>query len=136
MKKIIAPILVVACLFLGCTEPVPHYNRVSVASLVGAPTHVPHNLQGKIKPYGSVQYFQSADEVTNKYDIIAILTLSGDPGDEARFITACQYRAADLGADGIIFHRENVTGGETFNGFFIASQQIASYRAEAIRYKK
>ena len=120
---------------VGCAEPCPHYNRTSVVSLIGQPTEIPSKEYGKIKPYGSVQFFEKKEDVMKPYDVIAIMTVSGNAGDEAKFIKAFEYRAADLGADAIIFHREEVTPGMNFNGFFWNTTQNGSYRAEAIRFK-
>jgi hypothetical protein len=149
MKKMILPILATIWLFVGCSEPVPHYNRVAVASLTGAPSDVPVKMHGKVKPYGSVKLFQSKEEVAGNYNIIAIMSVEGQAGDEAKFITAFLYRAADLGADAIILYRVNlatvITGSS--GGFVVGSHggfgwespgdthNQAFYRAEAIRFK-
>jgi hypothetical protein len=37
------------------------------------------------------------------------MSVEGNSGEEVKFIMAFQYRAADLGADAIIFNRMNVT---------------------------
>lgn len=144
MNKGTIPLLAIALLLIGC-EPVPHYNRVQMASLTGQPNKVPIKQHGKVKPYGTVKLFQSRAEVTTPYEVIGIMTVAGEPGDEARFITAFLYRAADMGADAIILN----PSGSTFvqkGGAFIAgpggafgtgseSRQDGVYRAEAIRLK-
>jgi hypothetical protein len=135
MKKVLLIPFLAVCLLVGCAEPVPHYNRVSAASMVGAPVKIPPKQYGKIKPYGSVKLFMDEKEVTQKYDVIAKMSVSGSAGDEAKFITAFQYRAADLGADAIIFHRGAVTSGVNFNGFVWSSGQDASFTADAIQFK-
>ena len=135
MKKLIPPVLAVAFILVGCGEPCPHYNRTSVVSLTGQATEIPSKEQGKIKPYGSVQLFENKADITKPYEIIAILTVSGNLGEEAKFMKAFEYRAADLGADGVIFYRGVVTPGVNFNGLFYNSTQNASFRGEAIRFK-
>ncbi len=135
MQKLIVPFLAVAFFVVGCGEPCPHYNRTSVVSLIGQPTEIPSKERGKIKPYGSVQLFENKAEITKPYEVIAILTVSGNLGEEARFMKAFEYRAADLGADGVIFYKGQVTPGLNFNGLFYNSTQEASFRGEAIRFK-
>jgi len=141
----ILPILATIWLFVGCSEPVPHYYRVAVAGLNGTPSEVPSSKYGKVKPYGSVKLFESKDAVTNQYDVIALMSVEGHAGDEAKFVTAFLYRAADLGADAIILYRVNIVTGEEGgmaivgkNGGFalpVNTTQDALYRAEAIRFK-
>jgi len=88
-------------------EPVPHYDRTQVATLTGAPAKVSRKQQGTIKPYGSVKFYARATDVPRPYTTIAILIVKGDPGDEAHFITAFLYRAADLNADAVIMDRND-----------------------------
>ena len=83
---------------LGC-ESTPHYNRTKIV-VTGAA--LPK------KPYGTVKLFQSNSEVTSNYDVIALMSVEGSPGDESAFIKAFLYRAADVGADAIILHRGTV----------------------------
>jgi len=123
MKNVLA-LVVVVFLFVGC-EPVPHYNRVRVASVTGEPVKVPPKLWGKVKPYGSVKLLQKRDEVTAPSEVIAIMSVQGERGEEAGFIDAFLHRAADLGADAIILDPPSVA----FN------QKEGIYRAEAIRFK-
>ena len=147
-SKILLSLLAAILLTVGC-EPVPHYNRVAVASLTGTPSDVPVKMHGKVKPYGSVKLFQSKEEVIGNYDVIAVMSVEGQAGDEAKFITAFLYRAADLGADAIILYRVNlatVTTGSS-GGFVVGSHggagwvspgdthNQAFYRAEAIHFK-
>jgi hypothetical protein len=148
MKRTIISALAVTGLLIGC-EPVPHYNRVQVASLTGQPAEVPVKQQGKVRPYGSVKLFQSKEEVPGKYQVIGIMSVEGKAGEEARFITAFLYRAADMGADAIILYRVSLTsdlkgGGSGFiangQGAFglgapIETVHNAVYRAEAIRFQ-
>jgi hypothetical protein len=97
-----------------------------VVSFPGAPI----TTQPK-KPYGSVKLYQDKSEITKKYEVMALMTLEGDAGDEARFVTAFLCRAADLGADGVILYRgpqQNVAGPWWTSGVH------AAYRAEAIRF--
>jgi hypothetical protein len=118
---------------LGC-ESTPHYNRTKIV-VTGAA--LPK------KPYGTVKLFQSNSEVTSNYDVIALMSVEGSPGDESAFIKAFLYRAADVGADAIILHRGTVVAGQqgigagakgSF-GFLETPSQDAVYRAEAIHFK-
>jgi hypothetical protein len=126
--------LVAALFFATGCESTPHYNRTKVLALE-AP--LPK------KPYGTVKLFQSKQEVTGKYDVMALMTVDGNPGEEAAFIKAFLYRAADLGADAIIFYRGDVAAGQQglgggangAFGFFQSPAQDAVYRAEAIHLK-
>ena len=138
MKKSVVLLLATASLFVGC-EPVPHYNRVKAAAMAGEPVEVPVSKQGKVKPYGSVKLFQNKSEVTQKYKVLALMTVSGDPGDEARFITAFLYRAADMGADGVVLDPENKTSTASTQvnfGWVPSVTTARSYRAEANRFEQ
>lgn len=95
--------LVVLLGVLGC-ESTPHYDRTKVV-VIG--TTYPK------KAYGTVKLFQDKAEVPGQYDVIALMSVEGNAGDEAAFIKAFLYRAADLGGDAIIFYRGNVVGGQT-----------------------
>jgi hypothetical protein len=135
MKKPLISFLAVLSLLLGC-ESTPHYNRTKVVSL-GAP--MPK------KAYGTVKLFQSKGEVKGGYDVIALMSVEGKAGEEAEFIKAFLYRAADLGADAIIFYRVNVAVGRGGGGWFAGRGGgfgmpgdvflEESYRAEAIHFK-
>jgi len=124
MKSLTLPVLALVLICVGCGEPCPHYYRTSVVSLVGKPTEIPSSQYGKVKPYGSVQLFQNKEDVKRPYEVIAIMSVSGNAGEEAKFINAFEYRAADLGADAIIFYRGTVM-----------PNNDGSYRAEAICFK-
>ena len=141
MRKTIIPILAVVSFLLGCAESTPHYNRTKVLTFE-AP--LPKKPYGTVKlfqsktPYGSIQ-----DEIAVKYDVIALMTVEGRAGEEAAFIKAFLYRAADLGADAIILYRGSVVAGQeglgggangTF-GFRENPSQDAVYRAEAIHFR-
>jgi hypothetical protein len=129
---------VAACVlltFFGC-ESTPHYDRTKVVIL--GPVYPK-------KPYGSVKLFQGKESVTGAYDVIALMTVDGSVGDEAAFLKAFLYRAADLGADAVIAERVSVVSG-TGGGGWIANrnggfglpltpQQNAFYRGEAIHFK-
>ncbi|MGA2867396.1 MAG: hypothetical protein ABSF95_23215 [Verrucomicrobiota bacterium] len=127
MKKNLIVIAALACLLLGC-EVCPHYNRIRVGTLTGGPV-----VALPKKEYGTVKLYQDKSEVTEKYEVIALMSLQGDPGDEPRFIKAFLYRAADLGADGVILYRGQTRG---VSGWYGITGVAAAYRAEAIRYLK
>ena len=141
MRKTIVPFLAVLSFLLGCAESTPHYNRTKVLTFE---TPLPKKPYGTVKliqsktPYGSVQ-----DEITGKYDVIALMTVEGRAGEEAAFIKAFLYRGADLGADAIILYRGSVIAGQEGmsvplkNGSigFESPSQDAVYRGEAIHFK-
>ena len=95
----------------------------------------------------AVKLFQSKDEVPGKYEVIGIMTVAGKPGEEAAFIRAFLYRAADLGADGVILYRTGVTtdlkggsmgfiaNGQGGFGSSIETKNEANFRGEAIRFQ-
>jgi hypothetical protein len=125
--------LAILSLLLGC-ESTPHYNRTKIV-MIGAT--LPK------KPYGTVKLFQSKAEVTGSYDVIALMSVEGNPGEESAFIKAFLYRAADVGADAIILYRGGVVagqqgigaGGNGVFGFLESPSQDAVYRSEAIHFK-
>ncbi len=133
MRKMMVPVLAVLSLILGC-ESTPHYNRTKLV-MVGAA--LPK------KPYGTVKFFQSKAEVQGSYDTIAMMSVEGNEGEESAFIKAFLYRAADVGADAIIFYRGTVVagqqgiggGGNGGFGFIVSPTQDAVYRGEAIHFK-
>lgn len=142
MRKTFLLFLAVLSVFLGCgTEPTPHYNRTKVLTFA--------NPLPK-KPYGTVKLIQSQTpygtpqaEIEGKYDVLALMTVEGHAGEEAAFIKAFLYRAADLGADALILYRGDVVGGQ--EGMAIAAKsgafgftnpsQDAVYRGEAIHFQ-
>src|ERR1039457_4640879 len=109
MKTPLIPILAVVSLLLGC-ESTPHYNRTKVLTL-GTP--LPK------KPYGTVKLYQSKEEVPGNYDVIAMMSVEGNAGEEAAFIKAFLYRAADLGADGMILYRGSIAVGTEGGGWIV-----------------
>lgn len=137
MKKTTTLSLLSLALLCGCGEPVTHYNRVQVASLTGQPVEVPHSKHGKVKPYGSVKTYFNKAEPLSHYEVISLLSVEGEAGDEARFLTAMQYRAADMGADGLIFYRETGMATDTVGGLIPSTKNYTRgvYRGEVIRYK-
>jgi hypothetical protein len=137
MRKMLAPLFaVVLCLF-GCvnTEPTQYYNRTKVVNL--APLW-------PRKQFGNVKLYQSKDEVQGAYYVAAIMSVEGRAGDEAAFIKAFLYRAADLGADGLILYRVSYAAGISGGGFVagkdggvgmpVNPSQDAVYRGEAINF--
>lgn len=97
------------------------------------------------KPYGSVKLFENKSDVTGQYDVVALMTVEGNGGDEAAFVKAFLYRAADVGADGLILYRGSIAAGQQ-GGLFLASPngaiglptnptQDEILRGEAIHFK-
>ena len=125
---------ILVALIVGC-ESTPHYNRTKVVSLAPGYPRTPH---------GSVKLYERKEDVPKTYDIIALLSVEGRAGEEAQFIKAFLYRAADLGADGVIFYRVSmVAGSEGILGFgnggglgIQSTVHNAVYRGEAIRLKE
>jgi hypothetical protein len=127
--KVIAAFFV-ACLLTGC-ESCPHYNRTQVMGPNGAPV-----VASAKKPYGTVKLYQDKSEVPRAYDVVAILSVAGDKNEESKFITAFLYRAADLGADGVIFHRTGETVAAIPGPFFTTITTVqAAYSGEAIKLR-
>ena|SRR5438093_5027167 len=132
MKPVVC--ILILCALTAC-ESTPHYNRTKIVRLDNGPIVK--------KPYGSVQLFQAKEEVRQAYDVLARMSVSGNAGDEAAFLKAFLYRAADLGADGLIFERVSFAGGQQggmiagrAGGFgFFDSSQDGFWSGEAIRLK-
>ena len=135
MKKTLVPILIIVSLLLGC-ESTQHYNRTKVVTL-GTP--LPK------RPYGSVKLYQAKEEVSGNYDVIAMMSVEGKAGEEAQFIKAFLYRAADLGAEGLILYRVSFAAGTEGGGWILGknggfglpskTSQDAVFRGEAIHFK-
>lgn len=99
------PLTIAATLLLlaaGC-EPVQHYNRVRSAPFMAA--------QPKI-PVSSVHVYQTAEEIKAKYEVVALFTVDGDAADEAAMLNAMLYRAAAIGANGLLLNPPRATAGE------------------------
>jgi hypothetical protein len=128
-KKKLIPLLAVAALLIGC-EVTEHYNRTKVVTLT---TPQPQ------RAYDSVKLYQNKEEVPGAYEILAIMSVEGKAGEEAQFIKAFLYRAADLGADAVILYRVSLAAGPEGSGgarsFSINPAQDAVYRGEAIHFK-
>lgn len=130
----LSALLLSACLlFTGC-ESTPHYNRTQVVELLPG---------GPKRPHGSAKLWQAKAEVPGPYDVLAILTVSGDAGEEALFLKAFMHHADDLGGDGVLVERVNLAVGQEGgfvlgrNGGFGGTQvsQNGLYRGEVIRLK-
>ena len=120
-------LLVTAC------EPVPHYNRLQVATLVG---NLPKKSHLDIKTY------MSPSDIAGKYQVVGILSCEGSAGEEAGIINAMLYRAADLGGDGVLLGTGSMSGeevkGSSVNvrlgwAALIGGGDQRAYRAEVIR---
>jgi len=124
-----------AWLVVGC-EPVRHYNRLQVANFSG-PTKPTR------KPYGTVKIFQTAKEIKHPYEVIGMMSCEGSAAEEAGIINAMLYRAADLGADGVLLNTatagaEDVTGSRIniqYGAPMLGNGNQRAYRAQAIRFK-
>lgn len=131
--KLLTLTLMVCAIAAGC-ESTPHYNRTKVAVIRQFPK----------RPYGSVELFENKDDVKKPYEVIAYMSIDGKAGDEAAFMKAFLYRAADVGADAVIFNR-NIVAGEGGGGWVVGRNggfglptkpsQEGVFRAEAIHYR-
>ena len=105
--SLLVPLLALA----GCAEPCPHYNRLQVAS------YYPVTVK---KPYGTVKPFHAAQDVGQPYEEIGFMSCEGSADEEAAILNAMLYRAADMGADGILLDTKGMTkeqvAPETQNG--------------------
>jgi hypothetical protein len=131
MKLYSIAAIAVACLLLAGCEACPHYNRTQVVGPNGmAVTPLPK------KAYGSVKLYQDKSEVKGQYEVIGLLSVAGDAGDEPRFITAFLYRAADIGADGVIFTRGTQQAVASMGPWGTMNTSVqAVFRGEAIKLK-
>jgi hypothetical protein len=131
MNKTLISALAIALLCIGC-ESTPHYNRTKVLMMGQALTK---------KPYGSVKLYEHKEDVPAPYDVMAIMTVDGSSGEEALFMKAFLYRAADMGADGVIFYPGREHGvlqpGWFAYGYWSPARisPERAYRGEAIHFK-
>ena len=130
----------VACFVVACgSEPVRDYNRIRVAPFAG-------NLQHK--QYGTVKVFQAPDDVKRPYEVIGLMSCEASAGDEAAILNAMLYRAADMGADGILLNAPRFGGEDVDNhkvdigvssvgwNALIGGGNSRAYRSQAIRFKE
>ena len=89
MKIKMIPVLAVLLLILGC-ESTPHYDRTKLVTFGPA---FPK------KPFSAEHFYWKKEEVPVPYDVIGLMTLEGNPGDEAAFIKAFLYRAVSAGSE-------------------------------------
>ena len=121
MKQKLAIVLCPIVLMLaGCLEPCPHYNRLQVATFYGP--GVPDK-----RPYGSVVPYYTTEDVPGKYRAVAFMSCEGNVNEEAAIMKAMLYRAADMGADGILLSAKGFGQDEgvnhTANTQFVQSTQ-------------
>jgi hypothetical protein len=96
----------VASSHFGC-EPVRHYNRLQIATFEqGLPR----------RPYGSVKVFREPSDVNRQYEVIGEMSCEGSAGDEAGILNAMHYKAADMGADGVLLNDGPRVPGEQVGG--------------------
>jgi hypothetical protein len=129
-----------AVLLSGCLEPCPHYNRLQVATFYGPE-------KPDKKPYGTVRPFYTAEEVKQPYEAIGFMSCEGSVAEEGAILKAMLYRAADMGADGILLNpgkisQENANQqSQNINvkwGWMalVGNGSTCAFRAQAIRFKK
>jgi hypothetical protein len=126
-----------AVLILTGCEPVRHYRRLTVACYTGPVQKYPTPPK---KPYGSVKVFQTKEDVAEKYEALGMMTCEGEAEEEAAIVNAMLYRAADMGADGLILTPPG-TGGETATNVRLSwglmpNNSHRAFRAEAIKFVK
>lgn len=126
--------IVALALATGC-EPCKHYNRLQVAAFAGGPVQK--------RPYGTIEVFQTADDVKRAFKPIGLMTCEGSAEEEAAILNAMLYRAADMGADGVVLNTGGVGGASAETSridvrfgwaAFIGNGHQRAYRAEAIRF--
>jgi hypothetical protein len=89
--------LLLTALVAGC-EPCPHYNRVRLAAFTG-----PEKVKAaQRKPYGSVRPFPTVEEIQKPFEIIGFMSCEASSAEEGAILKAMLYRAADMGADGLL----------------------------------
>ncbi len=136
MKRLrLAPVLIAVACFASACEPVRHYNRLQIAPYMGS---LPR------KEYGTVKVFQTVDEIKRPYEVIGMMSCEGSAAEEASIVNAMLYRAADMGADGLVLNSARA-GAEDVSGkkvdvrigwaALIGSGNQRAYRAQAIRFK-
>jgi len=128
-------------LLCGSGEPCPHYNHVQTAAFYGT-------VKPPKKPYGSIIPYNTPADAGRPYRVIGFMSCEGSVGDEASILKAMLYRAADMGADGILLNAAQI-GQETvdpnrqkFNvnvttgliGEMIGNGNKRAYRAQAIEF--
>ena len=124
----------------GCA-PCQHYNRLQVAAFYGPGRPIK-------KPYGTVIPFDTPNDVKRPYRAIGFMSCEGTVGEEGGILKAMLYRAADMGADGIILNaskisQENLTANnQKMNinvttgliGEMIGNGNNRAFRAQAIQF--
>ena len=120
----------------GC-EATPHYNRLQVATF---------NMSGPItkKPYGSTVPFETPEDVKQPYEVVGYMSCEGSVSDEGSILKAMLYRAADMGADGIILNPKRISTEQAASGqninvkwgwmAMIGNGNNCAFRAQAIRF--
>ena len=126
--------------FITACEPCPHYRRLEVAAFSG-PEKVDKSAR---KPYGTIQPYEKVEDIGRPYKVIGFMSCEGSAAEEAAILKAMLYRAADMGADGILLNPNKVGAedvkGESINvqmGLWgmIGSGNRRAYRAQAIKFK-
>jgi hypothetical protein len=132
--------LAITLVLSGC-EPCRHYNRLQVVAYAG-PAKAP---AAQRKPYGTIKPYDTAQDVGRPFEVIGFMSMEGSAADEATVLKAMLYRAADMGADGIILNPttmgsepQNQTKVDVRVGWaaFIGNGNDRAYRAQAIRFKE
>jgi hypothetical protein len=129
-----------AFVFSGCLEPCPHYNRLQVATFYGAGKPIK-------KPYGTIKPYYTSADVPHPFEGIAFMSCEGSQGEEGAILKAMLYRAADMGADGILLDAGKIGQENTerkdvninFKGGWMAligNGNTCAFRAQAIRFKQ
>lgn len=78
----------------------------------------------------SVLVHENPDDVVEEYEVIALMHSEGVPGEGGRFREAFRQRAADVGADALIFKRVDLNGGSG-----VRLSNVAAFRGEAIVFR-
>jgi hypothetical protein len=96
--------ILIALVLSGCAgEPCRDYNRLQVATFYGP------NVHAAKKQYGTVVPFETPQDVKRPYQVIGFMSCEGNVGEEGGILNAMLYRAADMGADGILLNASSVS---------------------------
>ncbi|MGB0581929.1 MAG: hypothetical protein ACPGVU_19715 [Limisphaerales bacterium] len=109
------------CLY-GCRSAADIYQRRISLTLL-EPTR-------PAKPADGVKVYEYKNAVTEDYDVVALMKAEGYPTEVAKFKKAFQQRAADIGADGLIFKQVNLD-----EGLGVRISDVAAVRGEAIVFR-
>lgn len=132
--------LSLSLLLLVACEPCKHYNRLQVVAYTG-PVKA---AKAERKPYGSIRPYNNAKEIGRNFEVIGFMSCEASAADEAAVLKAMLYRAADMGADGVLLNPAPISAESTSANridvrlgwaAMIGNGDNREYRGQAIRFK-